>query len=186
MNSNARAVFLDRDGVITVDCGYPNKLSDMELLPGAGEAITKLNKAGFIVIVVSNQSAVARGYCEEEAVLRFHKKMINALNDLGAIIDDIYFCPHHPEGKVDRYKKICHCRKPEPGMLKEASVKHKIDLKNSWMIGDRDSDIAAGKSAGCKTILINNSQTKISVDYCATDLNKAVEFILDSVNHKPA
>jgi D-glycero-D-manno-heptose 1,7-bisphosphate phosphatase len=150
MNS---AVFLDRDGVINRKARegeYITSWEEMELLPGVAESIASLSRAGFWVIVVTNQRCVAKGLISEVGLTALHRQMRDALARQGARIDAIYYCPHDLES-------LCECRKPAPGMLIVAAQAHGIDLASSWMIGDSDSDIAAGKSAGCKTIqLVDN------------------------------
>ena len=176
-----RAVFLDRDGVIVKDKGYVHKIEDLEIIDGAAEAIKNFNKANFLVIVISNQSGIARGLYREEDLETFNREMIKRLNILGAKIDGIYFCPHHPkEAKVERYNRVCECRKPAPGMILKASKEHNVDLKHSWIIGDQESDVTAGKKAGCKTILIGrdakdlNEATKMINESCSPVLNRKI------------
>jgi len=180
-----KAVFLDRDGVITQDPPhYAHKLSQLKLIPGSSKAISLLNKMGFLVIVVSNQSGVAKGYYKEEDVKIFNDAMERELNEGGALIDAIYYCPHHPESKIDLYRMECDCRKPEPGMLKQAQKDMDLDLKKSIMIGDKNSDIEAGKKVGCKTIMVltghgkEESEKPGEYDYIVDDLHSAVELIL--------
>ncbi len=158
-DSMNRAIFLDRDGVIVKDKGYIHKIEDMEIIEGAADAVKAFNNAGFKVIVVSNQAGIARGYYKEDDTVEFNKAMLDKLEKAGAQIDAVYFCPHHPtEGKVEKYSKVCECRKPAPGMILQAAKEHEIDLRYSWMIGDRQSDIEAGKKAGCKTIFIGEDK----------------------------
>lgn len=148
-----RAVFLDRDGTINVEKDYLHRIQDFEFISGAVEAVRLLNEAGFFVTVVSNQSGVARGYYTEEDVEQLHRHIAAQLENHGARIDAWMFCPHHPDGKGS-YALPCKCRKPLPGMLKEAALLHDIDLAASIMIGDKLADIGAGISAGCRTILV--------------------------------
>lgn len=181
-----KAVFLDRDGVITQEPPYyAHRLDQLRLIPRSTEAIKLLNKLNFKVIIVSNQSGIARGYYGEEDTIRFNNAMNELLNKSGAHIDAIYYCPHHPEAKIERYRVDCDCRKPKPGMLKRAEKELNIDLRQSFMVGDRWSDIEAGKRAECKTVLMrtgyNLEKLKgngITCDYVANDLYDAVEYIL--------
>jgi histidinol-phosphate phosphatase family protein len=146
-----KAVFLDRDGVINKRApgdGYITCSQEFELLPGVTEAIALLNRAGFLVIVVTNQRGVARGLYSQSDLTQIHSKMKNDLAVAGAHLDAIYFCPHDREPP-------CDCRKPAPGMLLTAAAEHHIDLPNSWMIGDSDTDREAGCRAGCRTITIS-------------------------------
>ena len=149
-----RAVFLDRDGTINVEKNYLHKIEDFEFIPGSPEAIKKLKDAGFLVIVVSNQAGIGRGYFDEEAVTKLHQHIQDELAAIGTAIDAFYFCPHHPEEGLGDYKVACDCRKGSPGMLLQAARDHDIDLEKSFMVGDKLADIEAGKRAGCKSILV--------------------------------
>jgi D-glycero-D-manno-heptose 1,7-bisphosphate phosphatase len=149
-----RAVFLDRDGTINVEKDYLYKIEDFEFIPGAQEAIKKLKEAGFVVIVVSNQSGVARGYFDEDAVNQLHRHIQGELMDHSTSIDDFYFCPHHPDKGLGAYRLDCNCRKGKPGMLLQAALEHDLDLQHSFMVGDKLADIVAGERAGCKSILV--------------------------------
>ncbi len=148
-----QAVFLDRDGTINVEKEYLFRPEDFEFTPGAVEAIKILNHAGYLVIVVTNQSGVARGYYKESDVLHLHKYIDNLLNARGARVDSWYYCPHHPNG-INPYNVICNCRKPMPGMLLQAAAEHSIQLSKSWMVGDKIADIEAGMAAGCRPLLV--------------------------------
>ncbi|MGA8849131.1 MAG: D-glycero-beta-D-manno-heptose 1,7-bisphosphate 7-phosphatase [Dehalococcoidia bacterium] len=181
-----RAVFLDRDGVITQEPPYyAHKLSELELLPKSADAIRLLNENGFLVIVVCNQAGIAYGYYREEDAISFNQAMKDNLARDGARIDAMYYCPHHPEAKIERYRLDCNCRKPKPGMLTGAGKELNIDLKQSFMVGDKLSDVEAGKRAGCKTIMVKTGQgveelkkNEIVCDYVAKDLYNAVQHIL--------
>jgi len=149
------AVLLDRDGVITEDPPhYAYRVEQVQIIPRSGEAIRLLNEMGYLVIVVSNQSGVARGYYREPDITRFNDEMMRQLSLDGAHIDAIYYCPHHPDAKIDKYRSTCRCRKPQPGMLLKAAEEHHINLEKSYIIGDKMSDIEAGKRAGCRGILV--------------------------------
>lgn len=137
------AAFLDRDGVLNVDRGYIHKLDDLELIPGAAAAVRLLNDAGYYVIVVTNQSGVARGYYSEEAVKQFNVHLQDVLAAEGAHVDAFYYCPHHPDGAIKELAIRCRCRKPEPGMLEQAARDWPIDRDRSFLIGDKDDDLAA-------------------------------------------
>ena len=149
-----RAVFLDRDGTINVEKNYLHKVEDFEFIPGAQEAIKKLKEAGFVVIVVSNQSGVARGYFGEDSVNQLHQHIQTELAVYGTSIDAFYFCSHHPVKGLGAYKVDCNCRKGKPGMLMQAALEHNLDLQHSFMVGDKLADIVAGERAGCKSILV--------------------------------
>lgn len=186
-----RAVFLDRDGVITQEPPhYAHELSQLKLIPKSADAIRLLNENGFVVIVASNQAGIAHGYYREEDAILFHQAMKENLAKESAYIDAIYYCPHHPEAKIERYRVDCNCRKPKPGMLTRAEKELNIDLKQSFIVGDKLSDIEAGKRAGCKTIMVRTGQgvkelksNEIDCDYVANDLHDAVQHIL-YLSHK--
>jgi D-glycero-D-manno-heptose 1,7-bisphosphate phosphatase len=148
------AVFLDRDGTITEEVVHLCRIDQLRLLPGAAEAVALLKREGFKVVVVTNQSAVARGYLTEEALHRIHGVMESMLFTHGALLDAIYYCPHHPTEGAWPYCKRCGCRKPEPGMLRQAAGELKIDLGRSFAVGDKVSDLEAGHLAGCRTVLV--------------------------------
>jgi len=148
------AVFMDRDGTINEQMGYINHISRFVMLPGTAEAIRLLNRHQFLAIVVSNQSGVARGYFPIELVNEMHVHMRALLKKEGAVIDGIFFCPHHPGGIVPEFSNICDCRKPGIGLIKRASKSFDIDMKNSYMIGDRCTDIELAHRASLKGILV--------------------------------
>ena len=137
------AAFLDRDGVLNVDHGYAHRPEQLEWVAGAPESVRLLNEAGYYVLVITNQSGVARGFFDEAAVKSFHANMQNVLAGKGAHIDAFYYCPHHPEGTVKAFAMACSCRKPRTGMLEQAAREWPIDLSRSFFIGDKDNDIAA-------------------------------------------
>ncbi len=183
-----RAVFLDRDGVITKEPPYyAHKIDQLELIPKSAEAIRLLNESGFEVIVVSNQAGVARGYYQEKDIETYNNAMKRQLEEKGARIDALYYCPHHPGAAIEKYKTDCECRKPKPGMLKRAERDLNLDLKRSFLIGDKMSDIEAGYRAGCKTILVLTGQgndelkmiSKIDIkpNYISKDLFAAIQII---------
>lgn len=148
-----RAVFIDRDGTINVEKEYLYLSAELEFIPGAATAIRLLNEAGFLVVVVTNQSGVARGYYTEEDVHNLHRYIASQLELSGARVDAWFYCPHHPSGRGS-YALPCRCRKPQPGMLQEAARRFDIDLESSFMIGDKLVDVAAGRAAGCRSILV--------------------------------
>ena len=152
-----KAVFLDRDDTLIDDPGYISDPSQVELLPGAADALIGLKKMGYKTIVVSNQSGVARGIVTEEGLNKIHTRLKGLLSRQGAYLDAIYYCPYHPDGSIPQYRKESKMRKPNPGMLLKAAEEMDIDLENSWMVGDSYRDVAAGKNSGCRTILINSS-----------------------------
>ena len=185
------AVFLDRDGVITQEPPYyAHKVSDLKLIARSADAIRLLNENGFLVIVTTNQAGIARGYYREEDAELFNQALKEILAKQGSHIDAIYYCPHHPEAKIERYRIDCNCRKPKPGMLTRAEKELNIDMKKSFAIGDKMSDIEAGKRAGCKTIMVRTGQgaeelknNHINGDFVTDDLYSAVRHILTENNH---
>ena len=185
-----RAVFLDRDGVITQEPPhYAHKLSQLRLISKSADAVRLLNENKILAVVVSNQAGIAHGYFREEDTALFNRALGEELGKLGAHIDAFYYCPHHPEARIEAYRVDCNCRKPKPGMLKRAGKELNIDLKQSFLVGDKLSDIEAGKRARCKTIIVKTGHAvdelksnQIECDYVANDLYDAVEHILYSFN----
>ena len=170
-----RAVFVDRDGTMAKDVSYCSRPEDFELLPNTAEAISLLNQHGFKVIMITNQSGIARGYFTEEMLAKIHEKMKSELAKEGAWVDAIYYCPHHPDDK-------CQCRKPKPKLALQAAKDHDIELKGSLVVGDLQMDIDLGKAIGCRTILIGtappmNGEAAKS-DIVVSDLLKAAKVIV--------
>ena len=173
-----KAVFLDRDGTIARDVHYCHRVEDFEILPTVPQAIRLLNGHGFKVVVVTNQSGIARGYFTEETLLQIHRHMRQELAKYGAWVENTYYCPHHPD-------EGCECRKPMPGLLLKAVEELGIDLRCSFMVGDREMDIKAGKAAGCRTALIaadhnNGREIATPPDYIAADLLRVAQWIVGS------
>lgn len=160
LKNKQKAIFLDRDGTINKYVGFLTDINEFELLDGVTEAIKMINESGYLAIVVTNQPVIARGEVSVEELQEIHNKMETLLGQAGAYIDDIFYCPHHPhkgyEGERPEYKIECECRKPKPGMLFVAAEKYNIDLSESWMIGDGENDIEAGKNAGCKVCAVGD------------------------------
>ena len=177
-----KAVFLDRDNTIARDVPYCSRPEDFELLPTVPEAIKLLNGKGFKVIVITNQSGIARGYFTEETLSQIHRKMQDELLLHGASIDGIYYCPHHPDDG-------CGCRKPKTALFHKAAAEHNIDFGSSYMVGDMPLDIAAGKALGCKTVLVttgtNLSPPNPRADYTASNLLEATRWIA-GFKHDPS
>lgn len=185
LNCNRKTVFLDRDGTINTEKNYLYKIEDFEFIEGVPEAIARLKQQGYCVIVVTNQAGVARGYYKEEDVKKLHQYINSKLEKWGTKIDAFYYCPHHPTGGIGVYKKVCNCRKPETGLFEQACKEYSIDKKESWMIGDNQGDIEAGRKFGIKTIMVRTGYGKQleqdgyqSYDYIADNLGCAVEYIL--------
>jgi D-glycero-D-manno-heptose 1,7-bisphosphate phosphatase len=155
-NVKRPAAFLDRDGVLNVDRGYVHRPDQLEWVEGAPEAVRLLNEAGYAVIVVSNQSGVARGYFDEAAVKAFHAHIAQELARRGARVDAFYYCPHHPDGTITDYAVRCSCRKPGTGMLEQAARDFPVDLRRSFLIGDKDIDMQAAAAFGIKGVLFDS------------------------------
>ncbi len=183
-----KAIFLDRDGTINEYVGFLRKEEDFKLIPGVSEAIKKINNSGYLAIVVTNQPVIARGEVTEEELEEIHKKMETLLGLDGAYIDDIYYCPHHPdkgfEGEIPELKIECDCRKPKTGMLEKAAREHNIDLSSSIMIGDSTLDIKMAENAGMQSVLLKTGQKgedgkyEVSPTLIAEDLNDAINKII--------
>lgn len=158
LSQKQKAIFLDRDGVINMHIGFLRKSEDFELIPDVTEAIKMINKSGYLSIVVTNQPVIARGECTFKELRLIHDKMETELGKEGAFLDGVYICPHHKdkgfEGERIEYKFDCDCRKPKPGLILQAAKDFNIDLSQSYMIGDSESDVEAGKNAGCKDSLL--------------------------------
>jgi D,D-heptose 1,7-bisphosphate phosphatase len=186
------AVFIDRDGVINEDIDYLSNPDDLVLIDGAGDSIRALNKAGILALGITNQPVIARGEATFSDIEAVHMRLGKILGDGGAYLDDIYFCPHHPDkgflGEVVELKIKCDCRKPATGMIDEAVRKFNISRQDSWMIGDRTSDILAGKRAGLKTILVQTGYAgmdykfDVEPDFIAQNLQAAVNWIVGGYN----
>ena len=174
LKNKQKAIFLDRDGTINKYVGFLRKPEEFELIDGVAEAVKKINQSGYLAIVVTNQPVIARGEVTFEGLETIHNKMETLLGKEGAYLDGIYFCPHHPhkgyEGEVKELKIECDCRKPKPGMLLKAAEDFNIDLSESYMVGDGENDIRAGKSSGCKTVLVIGEGT----DYKEESLNQDI------------
>ncbi len=182
-----KAVFVDRDNTLIEDPGYISDPSLVRLLPGVELAIKSLSQQGFKVVVVTNQSGVARGLLTEEALGQIHQELRRQLGDHGANLDGIYFCPFHPEGTVEKYTCDSELRKPKPGMLLAAAKDLDIDLAASWMVGDSPRDIEAGQRAGCRTIRVRTQHDPASgeksdedsqADYIVRNLVDAAKVII--------
>lgn len=157
------AVFADRDGTLNVEKGFLSNPDDMELLEGVSSAVSRINKSDYLCIVITNQPVIARGDCDFETLKQIHNRLETLLGSEGAYIDDLFFCPHHPdkgfEGERAEYKVPCRCRKPEPGMILDAAAKYNIDLSRSYMVGDRATDVLCGINAGCVPVFIGKKET---------------------------
>ena len=185
LNTNSPAypretVFLDRDGVLIEDVHYLTGPGQIRILPGVAEVLKAL-KERFYLVVVTNQSGIARGLLTEDDLLDIHAEMISRLWLCGALIDGLYYCPHLPEASIPAYKMECRCRKPGPGMLQQAAGDWGIDLSRSFMVGDMATDVEAAQAAGVKDIIMRDSHTGQAGSWGAIrDLNEAVPLILST------
>lgn len=177
-----KAVFIDRDGTINVDVHYLDYPDKFEMYPGVGNGIKKLKENGFKIIVITNQSGIARGYLTEKQLSNIHERMEKEFQKFDVVLDGIYYCPHHPDDN-------CNCRKPKTGLFEKAINEHDIDVKQSYMLGDKILDVGAGKKIGVRTIIIPEPQVREELiykknecennpDYVADDFMDAVEWIL--------
>jgi histidinol-phosphate phosphatase family protein len=190
-----QAVFLDRDRTIIEDPGYLADASAVKLLPGADLAIRTLRQAGYRVIVVTNQSGVARGLITEETLEKIHAELRRQLAAGGAHVDAIYYCPFHPEGTIEKYAMESPLRKPQPGMLLRAAGEFDLDLAASWMVGDGARDVEAGQRAGCRTIRIRGPEDaasgeegdeNVQADFTVRNVLEASRLILQAPPRKAA
>lgn len=178
-----RAVFLDRDGTINREVNYLRDVRQLRILPNVAEAIRQLNRLEYLVIVISNQPVVARGWLSERGVDEIHDELKKRLTKKNAKIDAIYYCPHHPNAKLNKYRIDCQCRKPNIEMIQKAVNHFKIDLQKSFVIGDRTPDILAAQRAGMRSILVktgyggNDNTYNVEPDEVAKNLNDAVTII---------
>ncbi|MFL6244855.1 MAG: D-glycero-alpha-D-manno-heptose-1,7-bisphosphate 7-phosphatase [Thermoanaerobaculia bacterium] len=185
------AVFLDRDGVLVEDEGLLAPVT-LRLLPGVPKALARLQRAGFALVVITNQPIVARGLAREVDVERAHEEIRTRIEDAGGPrLEHFYYCPHHPRATLEPYRVDCECRKPKPGLLRRAAAELDLDLTRAYMVGDRISDVAAGAAAGCRTILVETGRhldppietitpidRTLRADSICADLPAAVDWIL--------
>ena len=184
-SSSRRVVFIDRDGTLIEHVELMRSIEDIRFFPEAESAIKTLNQLGYLVVIITNQPVVARGLIDEKGIDEIHAILIKRLGEKGAKIDAVYFCPHHPDANLEKYRLKCDCRKPEPGMILKAIKKYGVDPSQSYMIGDGIVDVVAGKKAGTKTILVSTGPghamdkefSDVLPDFKAANLAEAVEFI---------
>ncbi len=189
LNHKQKAIFLDRDGVINIDTDLIKTPDELNVYPFTPSAIHKINESGYLAIVVTNQSVVARNLCTEAELRIIHNKLDTILGAEHAKLDALYYCPHHPDGGFPEenpaYKIDCHCRKPKPGMLLDAARDFNLDLSQSWFIGDNERDVMAGKAAGVKTISVKSGRymkdSTVQPDFVCDNLLSAVEFIMGTI-----
>lgn len=183
-----KAVFLDRDGNINVDVGYPNSVDQIDIYPYSYEAVHKINQAGLLAVIITNQSGVGRGLIQEKDLDVIHNHMRRAFARHDAYFDGVYYCPHYPESDLPEYKKECSCRKPFPGMGYQAAADLSIDTSRSYMVGDKVEDILFGQNIQAQSILVLTGYGKRSLPalqaqnikpaFVAKDLLEAVNWIL--------
>ena len=187
-----RAVFIDRDGTIAEEVGYINHVSRFRLFQYAASAIKLLNTSGWLAIVITNQAGVARGYFSEDTIQHVHAAMTKELESAGARLDAIYYCAHHPTAGESPYRLDCDCRKPKPGLITRAAQHFDIDLRTSWMVGDRYSDVELARNAGVRSAFLMSGYGRgewehqrknwtQQPDWVAEDLLEAVDHIVKSV-----
>ena len=151
-----RAVFLDRDGTLIEEAGYLDRLDRLVFYPYSVDAVRALNRAGFAIVIVTNQAGIARGIVEEAFVGEAHAYIAKRLEAGGATVDGFYYCPHYTTGSIEPYVRACDCRKPQPGLLRRAQADLDLDLARSFMVGDRWHDVGAGRAAGTRTVLLRS------------------------------
>jgi len=187
------AVFLDRDGTLIEEKGYLRHAAEVNLPAGAAGAVRMLRQAGFAVVLITNQSAVARGFITEAQLVQIHARLQQLLQQEGAMIDAIYYCPHHPDAGNAPYRQRCDCRKPGPGLFFRAAREHSLSLPDSFLVGDKLTDIAAGQRAGCRTVLVRTGygeqeiarmrKLRIIPDFIAGGLDEAARRICSFKNY---
>jgi D-glycero-D-manno-heptose 1,7-bisphosphate phosphatase len=178
------AVFLDRDGTIIEECGYLDRLERLTLFPWSADALRLLKRAGFVTVVITNQSAVARGIIDESFVHTVHREIDRRLDGTGGSIDRYYYCPHLVDSKVERFRQPCRCRKPGPGMIEQACRELQLDPSRSFTVGDRWRDVACGRAAGTHAVLVRSGSERedapdrVQADAVVDNLMEAVGWIL--------
>lgn len=187
------AVFLDRDGTMVHDVGYLSRLEDLQWFPWTIEAVRLLHRAGFLVCVTTNQSGIALGFCTDAFVRRVHEEMSAAIEAAGARIDGWFYCPHHPQAAIDALRTDCECRKPRPGLVRQAQERFDIDLTRSFVIGDKSADVGLAEAVGARGILVRTGYGESELvrhngdmpgsAHIATDLLEAVTWILADAGH---
>ena len=191
MSGNHIGVFLDRDGTLNEEVEFLANPADVKLIPGAGAAVRTLNRHGLVTCVISNQSGIARGFLTEEDLVPIHARLVAELQRDGALLDRIYYCPHHPTEGKEPYVQACSCRKPEPGMLRLGEREFGLDLGKSFVVGDRMVDIKAGRAVGAATVLVltgygreaaEESRTmNITPAFVAATIVEAVDYITEQL-----
>ena len=177
-----KVVFLDRDGVLNQDPPhYAHRIDQMQMIPGVDTAIKLLKDAGYFLVVISNQSGVARGYYPEEQIAVFNEALMKEIRKGGGDIDVFCYCPHHPEAPLEKYRVDCECRKPKPGMIFDAAKKYDLDLSTAVLVGDKETDVQTGRNAGIKTILVLSGQGRDEIEKVEGDDFLVADDLLDAV-----
>ncbi len=190
--SQKPVVFLDRDGTLNVEAGYIRDLKNLRLIEGAGDAVRRLNNEGVAAVLVTNQSGAARGYYSESHIQDLNAKLVKLLESENAYLDDLYYCPHLPDGTVEKYTQVCHCRKPAPGLVERAYRDHpELDPTRAFVVGDKATDVELASNCGAKSILVETGYGKqvvageyqwmVTPDFQTGSITSAVEWILDSL-----
>jgi len=179
-----RAVFLDRDGTLNRDVGYAHRVEELDLIENVVAGLVRIQALGFELFITTNQSGIARGYFSQAAMHAFNQAMLQQLSDAGIVIRAVYFCPFHPTEGVGSYRRDSPLRKPRPGMIAQAAAEHDLDLAASFVIGDKKSDVVAGRAAGCRTILLKTGAAGggepdlvAEPDFVAADLLDAARYL---------
>lgn len=190
MGGDARrpAIFLDRDGTLIDEVDYLVRPEELRLIPGAAEALVELARAGYALVLVTNQSAVARGMLSEEGLEEIHARLARELAERGARLDAVYVCPHHPSEGVGAHRRECDCRKPAPGLLVRAARERALDLERSWIVGDSERDLAAGAAVGVRGVLVETGKGRAELEgmrregrepeWVAEDLGAAARIVI--------
>lgn len=171
-----KAIFLDRDGTINVDKHYIYRKEDFEFIPGAIEALKRFKQSGYLLIIITNQSGIARGYYTEEDFIKLNSWMQFILSEMGAGIDKVYYCPHHPDAVIDRYRLVCNCRKPKTGLFHQAVKDFNIDLSRSYAVGDRLRDCSICKESDCHGFVIGLTESKDLINKIKNNLFSRIRY----------
>ena len=182
---HSKAVFLDRDGTLNVESGYIREVEKLVLIPGAAQAVKRLKEAGFLTVLTTNQSGVARGFYDESHIHALHDRLQRLLQDEGNTqLDLVLYCPHHPRGAVDAYRQDCHCRKPEVGMIEQAQKQFPtIDLSQSFVFGDKATDVELAVNAGCKSVLLKTGYGANVLKGTYQNLQHTPDIVADDIGH---
>ena len=182
-NKKNKCIFLDRDGVLNKDIGYLKSPDQLIILQGVIKALKKLKEAGFLLIIVTNQSGIAKGFFYEDDLKKVHNALLAIFEKNNIYIDDVFYCPHHKDGTVEPYNISCDCRKPDTKMIKDGAIKYNIDLSKSYLVGDKDTDIQLAINAGLKSFCVENDiyeyDETIVPDYKVKNLSEAAEIIIN-------